>query len=368
MRPDQSDERSGALREAALVTQTVERRSIQPLVSVIVPVYNAEPFLGECLASLSSQSLGELEIIAVDDASSDRSREIVVSYQRDRRIRLIQQPRNRGVSAARNRGIEAATGTYIAFVDADDHVGPRMFETMYRTGDRLGADIVSCGHSLCGADGTVLSSFPFPLPPNVLMDHEAMVEALHSAWQTRILWFPVRNLYRRRLIMGSGLRFDESIRFGEDSLFNLQAFFAAERSVAVDEAFYNYRRNPGSVTATKGPLLAESASKLFAEVRDFYVEAGFDSRAFGDQNRYVLGVDLPTLLSNAIRFPSRRGTRHDLAGILDLPMIQEVLRSDEAARGGFPAKVQLLVALSRRRQVRAMDLLLRTSRALKRKQ
>lgn len=93
-----------------------------PLVSVVVPVYNAEPYLRECLDSLFGQTLKEIEIIAVDDGSTDGSGKILDEFAaRDRRLKVIHQE-NAGVSAARNRGIKAARGRYLTFVDADDRI------------------------------------------------------------------------------------------------------------------------------------------------------------------------------------------------------------------------------------------------------
>ncbi|MDE7468829.1 MAG: glycosyltransferase family 2 protein, partial [Desulfovibrionaceae bacterium] len=104
-----------------------------PLVSIIIPVYNVEKYLEECLESACKQTLKDIEIICVDDGSTDRSREIIVSYaERDPRIYLIDSPHG-GASSARNRGIEHARGTYIQFLDSDDYIEPMMSSIMYTT-------------------------------------------------------------------------------------------------------------------------------------------------------------------------------------------------------------------------------------------
>jgi glycosyltransferase involved in cell wall biosynthesis len=116
-------------------------------VSVIIPVYNAEAYLGRCLDSLVNQTLPEIEIIAVDDGSTDGSAGIITAYQEKfpGRIILVRQA-NGGTGAARNSGIERAGGEYIGFVDADDYVEPAMYEEMYSTAKKMNADMIECNY------------------------------------------------------------------------------------------------------------------------------------------------------------------------------------------------------------------------------
>jgi glycosyltransferase involved in cell wall biosynthesis len=116
-------------------------------VSIIVPIYNAESHLVRCLDSLVNQTLKEIEIIAVDDGSSDGSVGIITAYQErfPGRILLARQE-NSGTGAARNNGIEHAEGEYIGFVDADDYVEPDMYEDMYLMAKKLNADMVECNY------------------------------------------------------------------------------------------------------------------------------------------------------------------------------------------------------------------------------
>ena len=115
-----------------------------PLISVIIPVYNSEDYLGRCLDSVCGQTCGNLEVILVNDGSSDRSGEICREYeQKDRRIRVINQ-QNRGSAEARNTGLKMARGGLIGFVDSDDQIRPEMYEKLYRTMEETRADIALC--------------------------------------------------------------------------------------------------------------------------------------------------------------------------------------------------------------------------------
>lgn len=111
------------------------------LISIVIPVYNASPFIRECVESALSQTLEDVEVICVDDCSTDNSREFVESIV-DPRMRVIAFPQNRGVSAARNAGLEVARGKFVYFLDSDDWLDPDYLEAMWRMAERRGDDIV----------------------------------------------------------------------------------------------------------------------------------------------------------------------------------------------------------------------------------
>src|SRR3954447_16249370 len=114
-----------------------------PRVSVVVPIYNVEDYLAECLESLAAQTFEDLEVIMVDDGSTDGSAAIAESFAaRDPRFKLVRRV-NGGLSAARNTGIEAATGEFLAFVDSDDLVAPDAYEKLVGTLDKTGSDFAS---------------------------------------------------------------------------------------------------------------------------------------------------------------------------------------------------------------------------------
>ena len=115
------------------------------MISIIVPVYNVEPYLRKCLDSILDQTYRDLEILVVDDGSTDGSGKICDDYKKDERVRVF-HTENRGLSAARNLGLDNATGDWIGFVDSDDWIEPDMYEVMLRKAEETGADIVECGY------------------------------------------------------------------------------------------------------------------------------------------------------------------------------------------------------------------------------
>ncbi|MCR5484734.1 MAG: glycosyltransferase, partial [Clostridiales bacterium] len=131
-------------------------------ISVIIPVYNGEKYLGECLESITKQTaFDRLEVITVDDGSTDKTPEICGAYsEKYKNIRVI-RTKNSGVSAARNRGIAEASGEFIAFVDSDDRLYPEMYERLITAARKTNADIAVCGYLYQYPDRDVTIDFPF---------------------------------------------------------------------------------------------------------------------------------------------------------------------------------------------------------------
>ena len=134
-------------------------------VSVILPIYNEEKYLAQCLDSICGQTLKEIEIICVDDGSTDNSTHILKDYaKKDSRITLITQE-NQFAGAARNKGMACAVGKYLSFLDADDYYAPEMLEKMVKEAEENRADIVMCRYSQCyegeGMEGNQSDSWEF---------------------------------------------------------------------------------------------------------------------------------------------------------------------------------------------------------------
>lgn len=327
-----------------------------PLVSVVIPVHNAERYLAECLDSVLAQTLAAIEVIVVDDASSDASPEVLARRAAvDARVRVITQARNQGVSAARNAGIDAARGAYLAFVDADDSVDPTMLDDLHRAAVNLGVEVLACGIKVVDADGGVLEVVDFPLESGVRHEASVMREALHGAFATKMLWYPFRSLYARRLIAEYGLCFDEGIRKGEDSLFNLQALYFAQGVACVRSAPYHYRKHPGSATAR--PLASESANitRLGEQVIDFYRGHSFDSRADADFYAQVLRSDLPTAL---VRLRGHPSLASEAEALLSSATVRDAFSRQSLTRLGVPPRVLGLLLLCRLGWVSVLRLVL----------
>ena len=115
------------------------------LISVIIPVYNVEPYLNRCMESVLNQTYTNLEIILVDDKSKDRSKELCLTYLKDKRVIIVEHDVNKGLGGARNSGLEIAHGRYVVFVDSDDYIELDMIENLYTCMMKTGADTVIGG-------------------------------------------------------------------------------------------------------------------------------------------------------------------------------------------------------------------------------
>ncbi|WP_081754854.1 glycosyltransferase family 2 protein [Paenibacillus durus] len=258
---------------------------MKPEISVIMPIYNMEAYLPRCLDSLLSQSFGDLEIIAVNDGSTDGSLPILEQYAgRDDRIVLINRS-NGGVSSARNEGIRHAAGRYIAFVDPDDWADREMLMAMRQTAEDEDADIVMCTY--VREFGTHAKEKIFRLPDVKVYRGEEVQEHI-----TRRLFGPLREelaqpdyldawgpvwgkLYRADLIHRAAASFIdlEIIGTNEDSLFNIQVCHYASSFVFLNRPFYHYwKSNTSSITSRYNPLLESKFSKLYGYMNSFIAE------------------------------------------------------------------------------------------------
>lgn len=205
----------------------------KPMISVIVPVYNAAPYLGQCLDSLGAQTYTNLEIILVNDASLDGSGKICDNVaSKDIRVQVIHFPSNRGPSAARNEGIRMAGGRYISFVDADDTAEPALLEKLYESLIQNEADV-----SACGADGICIES-----GPAALFSQEEAMQCLAQGSPFNLV--PWAKLYRAGLVKEN--LFDERIFYSEDLLFLYELFKQVDRVSYIPDNLYHYHCREGS--------------------------------------------------------------------------------------------------------------------------
>jgi len=212
--------------------------SDKSLLSIIVPVYNAEKYLAKCLDSILAQTFKDFECILVDDGSVDQSPAICDEYAgRDKRIQVLHK-KNEGASAARNDGIQAASGAYIGFVDSDDAVHPEMYERMYTAIIAEKNDFVCCGYSHKGTT--------YALPNNYLNSSQAeIVYTLEKADLFGTIW---NKLYKSGIIRDNHIQFAQGYSFGEDFLFNLHYFLFIESGSLIEDILYCYRENDTSIS------------------------------------------------------------------------------------------------------------------------
>jgi len=209
------------------------------MISVIIPVYNVGEYLERCLDSILCQSCKELEIILVDDGSTDQSGALCDNYAaKDERLKVIHQP-NGGVSKARNAGLLAASGDYIGFVDADDYLEPNTYECLLKQMGKADADIAICGAWFHWPDKTTQNDIA-GLEEKYTGPEETLRNYLGKNYYGRGLW---NKLFRREAV--NQTLFDEDVSYFEDSLFFcgvLKRMIESQKGIIsfVKEPLYHY--------------------------------------------------------------------------------------------------------------------------------
>jgi len=205
-----------------------------PKVSIIIPVYNVEPYLRRCLESVVNQTLKDIEIICINDASTDNSLLILKEYaSKDNRVKIIDFKENKGVAAARNKGMEISTGEYVAFVDPDDYVDLDFYETLYANAQHSGADL-SKGNlrQLIGDSVRVFGE----------VNNEIRMNKLRFTYTFTSV------IYSRALLEKHNITFIEDCSFSEDKVFAIQTAYFANKIEVSDCTYYNYISRGGSAT------------------------------------------------------------------------------------------------------------------------
>ncbi len=206
------------------------------MISVIIPVYNVDCYLGRCLEAVRRQTLSDFEVILVDDGSDDSSSAICDAFCGDHRFHVIHQT-HAGVSAARNCGLRAAAGEFVLFLDADDWPADNMLEKL---SDGIGeADLAMCYHYLAYEREDGGFSFLDPWRPEVNVS-QTLDKYYDVFAKSAVLW----NKLIRRTAIGA-VRFDETMTYGEDAVFLCEIFNNISAVVIVPERLYYYFRNRG---------------------------------------------------------------------------------------------------------------------------
>lgn len=215
-----------------------------PEISVVIPVYNVEKFIGRCLSSLVEQTFRSYEVIAVNDGSTDDSPLILRHFaEKYDFIRVIDQE-NGGMSKARNAGMAVARGKYFSFVDGDDYVSPTFLEELYRACADNDAEISCCYYYYHFIDNDFLFEYPFRCK-GLLTGAEAMNKLLHDVQIQSLAW---NKLYRRELFTDYGVTFP-TMTF-EDMATANRLFVHAHRVAVIDRPLYYYNQRSTSTLAT----------------------------------------------------------------------------------------------------------------------
>ena len=269
----------------------------QPLVSIILPVYNAQNHLARCVGSICAQTYRNIEIIILNDGSKDQSLPVCEEFrQKDARILLVDKA-NSGVSDTRNLGLKLASGKYVEFVDSDDYLDPDFTERLVAAAEENEADFVIAPYKMVIPAGAskpeqVLDKIQDELgvmsvarPPEVreygflpagVYDKDTFALRLMdkpASYFYSVLW---NKLYRRDILTDNDIQFVSEMRWAEDLVFNLRYIQYAERFVAIDKPGYYYVQNPQSICHTQinAATIVQNKLQVFRYYKDLYTRLG----------------------------------------------------------------------------------------------
>lgn len=310
-------------------------------VSVIIPVYNSESTIDKCVQSVLSQTYSNIEIILVDDGSTDKSGEICRKYERRYSNVIYMYQQNQGVSAARNNGIQNATGKWIAFVDSDDYIDNQMYEKMLKRISETESDVCICGYFVVSGENVkqIMPEFPATLShQDALKKYVPLLIGPKDG--KSVLGSSTICLYRSDLI--NEYSFSTKLKLLEDTVFNLDVLMKADKICFCKESLYSYCVKLDSATnmyredAVEQLLLVASELKARVDLLcrfGVHTELSYYSTI---QGFYVY------LLKNEKKKYSNPVLRDKVGFITKLPIFQEAIHYK--CTNGFMSQMLMFLA------------------------
>ena len=303
---------------------------MEPKVSVIVPVYNIEKYLMDCLESIAAQTLDGIQVLLIDDGSRDSSGQICRDFISTHPHFEYYHKENGGTASARNVGLAHAQGEYIGFVDSDDWIEPNMFEIMYRAAKDANADIVFC--KMPGlADYTEIPDGIYRKQEIHEVIYPAILPHVVSSGTFRTVdWGNCSRLYRRKMVYENGIRLYEKSRRCEDFAFSVECALHAETYVVLDAGeLYHYRPNENSKSRSYTKNMWRSISSLMSYMVEMTGKC--EAYDFTDAMQMCIFYFCTQVIRNEMRLPKDAqrigGIREVVADPLCIGAVNQISRN-----------------------------------------
>lgn len=294
-----------------------------PLLSIIIPVYNSEKYLRDCLDSALAQDISDAEIICVNDGSTDRSLSILEKYRHKNKCISVITKQNRGLAAARNTGYDLSRGEFVTFLDSDDIVKKEMYAVLIGIMQDNGADTALCGYELLSDSSR--NSFP-RFTANTVLSPIEFLKSNNQLFESNDLCFTWRYVFRRSVLDSNTIRAVDSLRSFQDAPFNLAAVLASRKVISIPESYYRYRNtNADSITRRAFNPYREGCFDISFTERDrlaskYHLD---DYMPFTrDMSEYIVKRMIPLLLDNAYANPDETDKVSATRRVLSLPSVR----------------------------------------------
>jgi len=316
----------------------------QPLLTVIVPIYNVEKYLRKCLDSIVAQTFRDIEIVLVDDCGDDDSMAIAQEFAgKDKRIKIIRHAKNSGLGAARNTGLRNSSAPYIMCCDSDDFFEPEMCEKMIQGIETGNSDMAACGIRVIyepGTEGIKASDDDY-----YKIKFSGLCE-MNDDVRQRTDFSACNKIFRRTMLESNDILFPEGLHY-EDAYFVNACFTVAKNIFFINEYLYGYVRRSGSImndTFTQKKGMSIDHLKVAILLNDFLIRRGVF-----EENRRYMGIFFFSSLDFALWFesdPACRGAIYDLAN--------DFIRREGWSAKNFPEPVaQRITLLKKRNSIKA---------------
>lgn len=291
---------------------------MNPKISIILPVYNAEKYIRQTLDSVLSQTFHDFQVVAVNDGSTDSSLEILTSYREsDERIKVIDKL-NTGVSDTRNVAISAAEGEYIAFLDSDDIYAPEYLERMYSAAVDKRADVVVCDYVTFRGDAPIFSDNE---------RGEATDVSIRELLDTGLMTSMCVKLVKRSIIVDNGIVFDKSIKYSEDLFYSWRVCLASKSTYRIKDHLYGYRLTGAGATSKHHDGIYNQYSSAFKDITDFALDIDKASEVENVRVSFVRGLPAFLLMTARKRCSLKEKIR-DIRVILSDEIIADTLNKN----------------------------------------
>lgn len=289
------------------------------LISIIVPAYNAEEYLASCLDSILNQTYFNLEIIVINDGSSDSTLLCAKEFANiDKRVRVISEP-NRGVSEARNRGIAEANGNYISFVDSDDRIHPYMIDSLHMLANKYSADLCECGIVRTNED----ADFAFPESQNEqIYSKEEYLKKFFKIGTQETVYYCYNKLYSREIV---DTHMFPNYEIGEDVISTFKAISKSKKIATTNMPLYHYRQGSGITSSFNDKYF--QLIQVWDEVIELAKKEGADCFEWAKINRARINFTLLTQIALAGAHRDNRYTEKKNHLIRELKKTKKVLLS-----------------------------------------
>lgn len=256
-------------------------------ISIIIPVYNVEPYIKKCLDSIINQTHTNLEILLIDDGSTDNSGKICNEYAgKDNRIKVVHKE-NGGESSARNVGLNIFTGDYVGFVDADDWIEPNMYEILYQSAHEKNVSISVASYF----KDTDIKSIPITnklqIPDDIINTKDMLLYPLKRDFYMGFCGYIWNKLFSADIFRNHEIKFDDDMIFGGDVLLYALAVIKNKSSgVYVDKPLYHYYQRADSITKSKSVTVKKSILSAYKKMELLFNDNGYSDISFWARGFY----------------------------------------------------------------------------------